>query len=223
MALTRSALREKGITEKEILDYIMEEHGNTVESTKEKLKESADSQLGKLQKTIDDLTVKLDAVPKDSEDYKIKYDELKTKYDTDLATEQKKYTDKIAEYETNETTSMVTQATLQALKDKNFSAKALEEPMFANMLKEEIKKLVPAAKIKDGKLENIDELTKPFLEGMKGFVGETKFEGAKASTHETTPASVNNTYTLEQVKAMTPAQINESWDKGVRQAIEGGK
>lgn len=90
MALTRSALREKGVTEKEILDYIMEEHGNGIEAAKEKAKETAEKPL---QKTIDELQAKVDSLPKVDEGLQAKYDAEIEAHRVTKETLTKKYDD----------------------------------------------------------------------------------------------------------------------------------
>ena len=182
--MTKEFLESLGL-ESDVIKKIFAQNGKDIkkfEETNEQLE--ADILAAKaLAKTAQD-ELKNQAVikPEDTEEYKA----LKAKYDTDLTAEKQKYTDKVTADDAEKTTSTVTSATLKALKEKGFSAKALEEPMFAEMMAAKIKELVPNAKIKDGNITNLDDLTKPFIEGMKGFIGETTVEGTKVVTHGAT-------------------------------------
>ena len=179
--MTKEFLESLGL-ESDVIKKIFAQNGKDIkkfEETNEQLE--ADILAAKaLAKTAqDELKNQTVTKPEETEEYKA----LKAKYDTDITAEQKKYTDKVTADDAEKTTSTVTSATLKALKEKGFSAKALEEPMFAEMMAAKIKELVPNAKIKDGNITNLDDLTKPFIEGMKGFIGETTVEGTKVATH----------------------------------------
>ena len=189
--MKRAFLTGLGITDGDVIKQIIDYHQGVVTDMKEDIT-AVKADLKTAQKDLKDEQAKQPEQTQvikveDTEEYKA----LKAKYDTDLAAEQKKYTDKVTADDAEKTTSTVTAATLKALKEKGFSAKALEEPMFAEMMAAKIKELVPNAKIKDGNITNLDDLTKPFIEGMKGFIGETTVEGTKVVTHGATTGTTD--------------------------------
>lgn len=71
MSLTRTALKERGV-DKETIDFIMEAHGETVESAKEKAKTTAESAA---EKKLFEMQSKVDAA----------HDDWKTKYEAEKA------------------------------------------------------------------------------------------------------------------------------------------
>lgn len=171
MALTRSALREKGITEKEILDYIMEEHGNTVEAAKEKAKETADKAAEKLQSTIDSLQEKIDNAPKpetDGEDWKAKYEAEVTAH---------KVT--VDGYRTEKTTTAQNKALHEALK----AAGANEKFISLVIDKVDRSKAVFEGDIDKGfTVKNSDDIVKPVKEQYGDIFGTVTVQGAGVAT-----------------------------------------
>lgn len=223
MALTRSALREKGIAEKEILDYIMEEHGNTIEATKEKAKEIADQTAEKLQATIDALQGKIDNAPNpDGEDWKVKHDTLKVKYDTDIAAKQKEYDDFKISIETKEAITAK-----QSILRKQLETDGVN-PKLIGLLEKEFD---PAKIELDG--ESIKDWNNISKSVKEQYADVFTPNAAQQKDPASLPVLSTGTgkqslspeivYTKEQIKQMTPAQINENWDKGVKQALEKGK
>lgn len=188
MALTRTALREKGITEKEILDYIMEEHGNVIEATKEKAKEAADKTVDKLQVTIDTLQSKLDSIPEptaDGDDWKDKHDKLKAKYDTDILAKQTEYD--------NLKTSIETEK----------QEKAIDEKLTRNLIKANCDpKLIKAVKAEIDKSKLVDD-----GDSFKDF--EKIIEPVKTGEY-------NFAFTTVEQKAFDPAKTQPSSDGKVQ-------
>lgn len=157
MALTRSALREKGITDKEILDFIMEEHGNTLEAAKEKAKEAADLAAGKLQDKIDALQGQIDNAPKlDGEDWKAKLDALQAKYDTDIAAKGKELSDFKAAVESEKTAATKREAIRRQLAADGANQKLI------GLLEKEFD--IAAIELDGEKIKGWDELSKPVKE-----------------------------------------------------------
>lgn len=155
MALTRAALRERGITEKEILDYIMEEHGNTVEAAKEKTKEDTEKAA---QKKNDALQEQLDSMPKpDSEgkDWKAEYETLKastvdkTVHDT-LKSEFDTYKSNV---ETEKAAAKTDSELSEMLKNAGFNEKSLGDLLNDKRFDRSI-----AKRGKDGNISNGEEI-----------------------------------------------------------------
>lgn len=100
--MKRSFLTALGL-EKDIIDQIMSEYGNSVELIKEKTKEDYDAKVEKSNKTITDLQDKLNnAIKKghsgkdwetEYDTLKAEYDTLKAQYDTDIAAKDKELSD----------------------------------------------------------------------------------------------------------------------------------
>ena len=165
MALTRSALREKGITEKEILDYIMEEHGNTVEAAKEKAADKAND-AAKIK--IDALQAIIDAAPQpDGEDWK-------SKFDDEVTAHQKTKDTHTAEQEAADTDGKVA----AALKAAGMNEKAIPKAL----------KLYDRAiveKGKDGALANTEKVVEAFKGEWGDFFGTEIVKGTDPATPPT--------------------------------------
>jgi len=173
MALTRSALRERGITEKEILDFVMEEHGNAIEATKEKAKESADRTAEGLQATIDTLQEQVDAAPKadpDGKDYKAELETLQAKYTTDIAAKDTE----LAEYKSGVEAKATTAAIMSDIEARLLKDGA--KPSLVKLLLKEVDS--SKADYKDGTVANYDDLTKTLKEGYADVFGTTQTKGA---------------------------------------------
>lgn len=185
MALTRSALREKGITEKEILDYIMDEHGNTVEAAKEKAKETAESTM---QKTIDTLQAKVDSLPApDGEDWKAKYD-----------AEVTAHTKTKTEHETEKSTAAKT------TKLEGLLVKAGAHPKYAAKIAKEFK-LDDLKDDGDG-FKDFDKLVEPVKAEWADMFGTTKTEAYKPAASNVTTG--DDDY-VAQLKAAREANDTE--------------
>lgn len=183
MSLTRSALREKGITEKEILDYIMEEHGNTVEAAKEKAKETAEAAA---KVAIDKLQAKVDSLPEpDGEDWKKKYEDevaarktapddgedYKAKFEAEVIAHQATKDTHAAKEDAADVDSKVT-ALLKAAK--------LNESVIPKALKLYDRTIVEREK--DGSVKNADKVVEAFRAEWGDFFGEVKQQGAGVGT-----------------------------------------
>ena len=163
MALTRSALREKGVTEKEVLDFIMEQHGDTVEAAKEKAKETAETAA---QRVIDALQAKVDSLPADSgdgTDWKAKHDTIKGEFDTYKAN-----------VENGRATSAKRTALRAALKAEGANEKLIE------LL--ESKFDLAAIELDGEKVKGFAELVKPVKEQFAEVFGKVETVGIGAAT-----------------------------------------
>lgn len=185
--MKRAFLTGLGITDGDVIKQIIDYHQGVVTDMKDDIA-SAKAEV----KTAQDELKKAQAAKPEPEPIKVEdteeYKALKVKYDTDITAKTTEFDTFKQGIEAEKTTSTVTAALKKALlagKDgKSFSAKALDEnenPLFVEMFNEKIKSFVPNAKIgKDGNITNIDDLVKPFIDGMKGFIGEPTTTAAVA-------------------------------------------
>lgn len=177
MALTRAALRELGITEKEQLDAIMEAHGAGIEAAKEKAKELAEAAA---QKTIDALQAKVDSLPAaDGEDWKAKYD-----------AEVIAHTATKTGYETKEITAAKT-AKLEKLLTDKYGA----NPKYAAKMAREFK-LDDLKDDGDG-FKDFDKALEPVKAEWPDMFGTTNTEGFKPATPPASSGGVLNPFTQE--------------------------
>lgn len=169
MALTRSALRERGITEKEVLDYIMEEHGNTVEAAKEKAEETTKTAL---QKTIDGLQRQIDDTPKadpDGKDWKSEHDALQKKYDIDIAAKDEEFS--------------IYKSSVETEKSENIKRVSLRKQLEADGANPKLTTLLEREfdlekiEISDGKIKDWDALSKTVKETYADMFGTVKVKG----------------------------------------------
>lgn len=178
MALTRKFLAALGIDADKV-DEIISAHTATVDALKEERdKYKADAEkLPSVQKELDGM--------KGSEDWKAKYDtEHKAfeDYKKNVESEKAK-SEKIALYKT-------------LLKNSNVDEKRIDA----------IVKITDFSKIKvkDGELENREELEKSVKEEWAGFIVQKKTEGAKVSTPPSTGGKTVKT--REEIMKITDTQ-----------------
>lgn len=179
MALTRSALREKGITDKEILDFIMEENGIGIEAAKEKAEEATQKAM---QKTIDDLKGQLDSVTKtdpNAKDWKTEYDTLKMKYDTDISA-------KDTEFSNFKSGLTKREKARKWLIDKGMNSDVVDDFM--------LDKLDYSKMELDGdNVKGADDYFKPYQEQYAKYAAKIKIEGVEPGNPPASPGAVNPT------------------------------
>lgn len=164
--------------ENNVIKKIFAEHGKTIEKTKAE-NEKLEAAAVKSKAIIDDMKSEMTELLETSSsanEYKTKYEAAQSAFDT-----FKK------DIEAEKTTDLVYGSILTGLKDKGFSKTALEQQKFLDMLKQDIRGLVPTAKIENGDVKNIDDLTKPYVEGLGGFFGNTTVKGINPAS----PAKIN--------------------------------
>lgn len=152
MALTRKMLKAMGIEDDKI-DQIIDAHTETVDS----LKEQRDQYKADAEK-LTTVQAELDSL-KGGEDWKAKYESehqnfesYKTQIATEKETEQKKTLYK------------------QLLSDSKVDKKRIDAILKVTDL--------TSLKIKDGKLENVEDLKKSITDEWSGFIVKDKVEGA---------------------------------------------
>lgn len=177
MALTRAALREMGVTEKEILDAVMEAHGNSIESIKAKYSADLEAQKEKADKALAELQTKLDAVPNaepDGKDWKSEYDTLQTKYDADIAAK----TTEFAEYKAGIEEKDIKTKKQEAIKTHLEADGA--NPKLVRLLMGEFD--LSKVNVEDGKVKDWEEASKAVKTNYADVFGEVTTKGAAVAT-----------------------------------------
>jgi len=191
--------------DKETIDTIMARHGQLVTGYKEEL-ETAKSSLFELKS---ELKTAKDAVSNSEAN--------KAKYETELEDYKAKYETELAAHSATKTTHKTEKAlsTKKSLVETKLTEAGVNPKAIKLLVKE-----IALDKLKDDG-SNWDELHNPIKEAFSDFYGTKKTKGLDVAT----PPNGDNftSYTMEQIKQMTPAQINENWDKGVKQTLQGGK
>ena len=201
MALTRKFLIDLGV-EKEQIQSILDEHGETVESVKEKAKEAADLAAGKLQKKIDKLQETVDNIPEpDGEDYKFKYETEVTAHGETKKTMQQTYDDFVAGVNTKETTAAKRDVLRKQLLADGANPKLLDL----------LEKGFDLDKIEiDGEsVKDWDNVSAPVKKSYADVFTEA---GVQGTDTKKPPEGGGKAYTTEQIKSMTPQEINANWD-----------
>lgn len=223
--MKRSFLIALGL-EKEVIDNIMSEHGNTVELIKEKAKEDAEKQAEKLTKKNESLQEKINNMPKpdpDGKDWKAEHEALQKKYDTDISAkeaEQKKViAEKEAEYQKAITAKDTEFSTFKAgvegkelvSKKRDLARKYLvdEKKMNAVAFDKLIHKEIDYDKMElDGNsVKSADDYFKEYQEKFSEFIGTTTTTG---TTTETPPVGDQ---TKPETKTLGEA-LKEKYNKG---------
>lgn len=203
MALTRKFLIDLGI-EKEQIQGILDEHGNTVELVKENAKDDAEKQSKKLNDKITNLQEKIDDMPNpDGEDYKQKWEDEVTAHGETKKTMKKTYDDYVAGAESEKTTATKRGKSRQWLIDKGYNSDVVDDFM--------LDKLDYAKMELDGDtVKGADEYFKPYQEQYAKYTGTVDIKGANVADP---PKHKESSYTMEDIKKMSAAEINKNWDK----------
>lgn len=158
MALTRSMLKGMGLTEEQV-SAIIDAHTETVDGLKDSLKAAkADAdKLKAVQKELDDLK------STKGDDYKSKYEKEHADFD--------EYKKTVAnEKATAEKRSLYR----ELLRECGVDAKRIDSVMKVAD--------IDAAKVKDGKIENVDDLTKSIKSEWADFIATDSTRGANVQT-----------------------------------------
>jgi len=158
MALTRSMLKGMGLTEEQV-GAIIDAHTETVDGLKESLKTAkADAdKLKAVQKELDDLK------STNGDDYKARYEKEHADFD--------EYKKTVAnEKATAEKRSLYR----ELLRECGVDAKRIDSVMKVAD--------IDAAKVKDGKIENVEDLTKSIKAEWSDFIATDSTRGANVQT-----------------------------------------
>ena len=186
--------------EAETIDKIMEQNGADVEREKS----VADTLRGE----ISDLKTAASAAKKEFDDFKAKAEQdaaaktgedesFKTKYEAELSSHAKTKTDMQKVFddykngvEMEKTAASVRSAVISHLKSKGANQTALDKEMFQTMLNSQIDP--SKAKFgKEGNIENIEDLAKPFVEGLDFMFGKTEIKGTDVPNPPATGGALN--------------------------------
>lgn len=172
MALTRSMLKGMGLTEEQV-SAIIDAHTETVDGLKDSLKAAkADAdKLKAVQKELDELKAN------NGDDYKAKYEKEHSDFD--------EYKKTVAnEKATAEKRSLYR----ELLRECGVDAKRIDSVMKVAD--------IDAAKVKDGKIENVEDLTKSIKAEWSDFIGKTETRGAEVTNP---PGSAGTKMTREEI------------------------
>lgn len=199
MALTRRALKAMGI-EDEKIDEIISMHTETVDGLKayvERYKADAKALPG-VQKQLEQAQADLEAGKKDS--YKVKYEAVKEEFD-----EYKKA-------QTHKESHAAKETAYRAL----LKAAGVSEKRIDAVLKVSD---VDGVELDDkGKIKDADKLTESVKTEWADFIVTTATKGA--DTHNPPANNVAKTYTRDDIKKMSPAEINKNWDS-IKASLNG--
>ena len=158
MSITRSKLKAMGLTEEQV-ETIIEDHLETVNPLKEKGKKAdeLEQKLTDVQKELDDLK------NTNGDDYKSKYEKEHADFD--------EYKKTVAnEKATAEKRSLYR----ELLRECGVDAKRIDSVMKVADIE--------AAKVKDGKIENVEDLTKSIKAEWSDFIATDSTRGANVQT-----------------------------------------
>lgn len=223
--MTRKFLIDLGIA-KEIIDQIMEEYGHTVETIKDKIATKKEKEIEKMQTNID----KLEAIKTDLEDktlnseWEKKYIELDKKYNKDFEEKQKELEEKIKEIQTKE--NAINSFELE--KGKQVKREILKQKLIEDNVPEKLVQLVELKfdldklEIEDKKIKNYDDIANPIKQEFPEVFTTIKEAGFIPNLPPNNNNNQGQVYTMQDIKAMTPEEINKNWDNGVTKTLEKG-
>lgn len=191
MALTRRALKAMGI-EDEKIDEIISMHTETVDGLKadvERYKADAKALPG-VQKQLEQAHADLEDVKKDS--YKVKYEAIKEEFD-----EYKKA-------QTHKESHAAKETAYRAL----LKAAGVSEKRIDAVLK--VSDVDGVELDEKGQIKDADKLTESVKTEWADFIVTTATKGA--DTPNPPANNVAKTYTRDDIKKMSPAEINKNWD-----------
>lgn len=174
------------------------------------------SQYSKKVETIDEMKAEITELlgkAAEADTYKQKVASLDDEYKSYKATKEQEFNDFKSAVEIEKTA-----ATKQSILRKQLTADGANADL-VDLL--ELKFDIAKIELDGDKIKGWEEISKPIKEQYSKVFGTVETVGVVVAT----PPAGNpqSSYTIEQIKTMTPAQINENWDKGVKQALEKGK
>lgn len=201
MTLTRKMLKAMGIEEDKI-EQIIEAHTETVEGLKGEIgKYKTDAEaLPEVQKQLESVQADLEAGKKDS--YKVKYETIKEEFEEYKQEQEKK-----------EAHAAKEKAYRQLLKDAGISEKRLESVLKVSDM--------DSVELDDkGMIKDIDKLREHIKNEWADFIVTTETRGA--DTAHPPINQVAKMYSREDIRKMTPAEINQNFD-AIKASLKGEK
>lgn len=199
MALTRKSLKAMGLTDEQV-DSIIEMHSETVDALKEQRDQyKADAEkLPEIQKQLDTANHQLESAGKDS--WKVKYDALKEDFDAYKADQTAK-----------ETRSAKEKAYTELLKSAGIPDKRIAAVLKVSDL--------DSLELEDnGSVKDSEKITESIKTEWADFIPTTTQVGPTTpNPPENNPAK---TYTRDDIRKMTPAEINQNFD-AIKASLRG--
>ena len=198
MSLTRKMLKAMGI-EDEKIDQIIDAHTETVDALKEQRNQYKNDaeKLPEVQKQLSAATEQLESAGKDS--WKVKYDALKEDFESYKADQTAKET-----HVAKET------AYRELLKAAGISDKRISAVLKVSD--------VDAVELLDGKIKDAEKLTESIKTEWADFIPTTTQTGVNTATPPDNPPT--RTYTRDDIRKMTPAEINKNFD-AIKASLKG--
>ena len=196
MSLTRKLLKGMGLTDEQV-DTIIEAHTDTVDGLKEQVKTyKADAEkLPNVQKELDDLKAAGDGG----------WEEKAKDF-------EKKYNDLVAENKNKETKAAKESAAKAFFESKGITGNSLEIAMRGSSAE------IAALDLDGEKIKDSSALDALVNGTFKALVSTTTTKGANISNPPvTTP---NKAYSADDIRKMSPAEINKNWDS-IKASLNG--
>ena len=196
MALTRKSLKAMGLTDEQV-DSIIEMHSETVDGLKEQVKTyKADAEkLPNVQKELDELKAAGDGG----------WEEKAKDF-------EKKYNDLVAENKNKETKAAKESAAKAFFESKGITGNSLEIAMRGSSAE------IAALDLDGEKIKDSSALDALVNGTFKALVSTTTTKGANIPNPPvTTP---NKAYSADDIRKMSPAEINKNWDS-IKASLNG--
>lgn len=196
MALTRKLLKGMGLTDEQV-DTIIEAHTDTVDGLKEQVKTyKADAEkLPNVQKELDELKAAGDGG----------WEEKAKDF-------EKKYNDLVAENKNKETKAAKESAAKAFFESKGITGNSLEIAMRGSSAE------IAALELDGEKIKDSSALDALVNGTFKALVSTTTTKGANIPNPPvTTP---NKAYSADDIRKMSPAEINKNWDS-IKASLNG--
>ena len=196
MALTRKLLKGMGLTDEQV-DTIIEAHTDTVDGLKEQVKTyKADAEkLPNVQKELDDLKAAGDGG----------WEEKAKDF-------EKKYNDLVAENKNKETKAAKESAAKAFFESKGITGNSLEIAMRGSSAE------IAALELDGEKIKDSSALDALVNGTFKALVSTTTTKGANTPNPPVT--THNKAYSADDIRKMSPAEINKNWDS-IKASLNG--
>ena len=196
MALTRKLLKGMGLTDEQV-DTIIEAHTDTVDGLKEQVKTyKADAEkLPSVQKELDDLKAAGDGG----------WEEKAKDF-------EKKYNDLVAENKNKETKAAKESAAKAFFESKGITGNSLEIAMRGSSAE------IAALDLDGEKIKDSSALDALVNGTFKALVSTTTTKGANIPNPPVT--TTNKAYSADDIRKMSPAEINKNWDS-IKASLNG--
>ena len=196
MALTRKSLKAMGLTDEQV-DSIIEMHSETVDGLKEQVKtyKEAAEKLPNVQKELDDLKAAGDG------GFKEKFEKEHSDFENFKKTIQEK-----------ETKAAKESAAKAFFESKGITGNSLEIAMRGSSAE------IAALDLDGEKIKDSSALDALVNGTFKALVSTTTTKGANISNPPVT--TTNKAYSADDIRKMSPAEINKNWDS-IKASLNG--